>query len=215
MCGRKIRRLRQTGTAAAAGRLYRLGAWLLGGTILAAMAVQETILLLSGLLTWQTGLPLHLCSLLGLLTLPALLTRRETLLDALLLAGVPGALLALLFPAALTTPWPRLTLAAFHTLHAGLVCAPLLPLSDGWRPGPRSALRAWGLLLVAGSAALIANRLTGGNYLFLSEPVAGTPLMCLSGWGRGPYRLLLTALAGGVLALESWGLRLLQRARQR
>lgn len=215
MCGRKIKRLRQTGTAAAAGRLYRLGAWLLGGTILAAMAVQETILLLSELLTWQTGLPLHLCSLLGLLTLPALLTRRETLLDALLLAGVPGALLALLFPAALTTPWPRLTLAAFHTLHAGLVCAPLLPLSDGWRPGPRSALRAWGLLMAAAAAAMVANHLTGGNYLFLSGPVAGTPLMWLSGWGRGPYRLLLTVLAGGVLALESWGLRLLQRARQR
>lgn len=215
MAGQRIRQLRQTGETVAAVRLYRLGAWLLGGTILGAMAVQETILLLSGLLTWQTGLPLHLCSLLGLLTLPALLTRRETLLDALLLSGVPGALLALIFPAALATPWPRLTLAAFHTLHAGLVCAPLLPLFLGWRPGPRSALRTWGFLLAAGGAALIVNRLTGGNYLFLSGPVVGTPLMWLARWGRGAYRLLLAGLAGGVLALESMGLRLLRQARRR
>lgn len=215
MAGRRIRQLRKAGESAAARRCYRLSAWLLGGTILAAMAVQETILLLSGLLSWQTGLPLHLCSLLGLLTLPALLTRRETLLDGLLLAGVPGALLALLFPAALTTPWPRLTLAAFHTLHAGLVCAPLLPLYDGWRPGPRSALRAWGLLLGAGGAALIANHLTGGNYLFLSGPVAGTPLTWLARWGRGPYRLLLAGLAGAVLTLESLVWRRLRPGRAR
>lgn len=215
LAGRRLRQLHRAGEADAAARLYRRCAWLLGGTILGAMAVQETLLLLCGLLTWQTGLPLHLCSLLGLMTLPSLLTRRETLLDTLLLAGVPGALLALIFPAALATPWPHVSLAAFHTLHAGLVCAPLLPLCDGWRPGPRSALRAWGFLLAAGGAALIVNRLTGGNYLFLSGPVAGTPLMWLAKWGRGPYRLLLAGLAGGVLALESGALRLLQQARQR
>ena len=215
VAGRRIRRLRRAGETAAGERLYWRCAWLLGSAILGAMAVQEGILLASGLLTWQTGLPLHLCSLLGVLTLPALLTRRKTLLDALLLAGVPGALLALAFPAALGTPWPRLTLAAFHTLHAGLVCAPLLPLCASWRPGPRSALRTGGFLLAAGAAALLVNRLTGGNYLFLSGPVAGTPLVWLAGHGRGAYRLLLAGLAGGVLALEAAVLKALHALRRR
>lgn len=171
--------------------------------MLAAMALQEALLLLSGQLTWQTGLPLHLCSLLGLLTLPALLIQSETLLNTLFFAGVPGALLALAFPAALATPWPRLSMLAFHILHAGLVCTPVLPFALGWRPYPSGALRAWGVLLAAACTASLVNRFTGGNYLFLSGPVAGTPLTWLYRWGPGWYQAALIALAGLVLALES------------
>ena len=110
-------------------RLYRLMSWGLGGIVLGAMAAQETILLLAGQLTWATGLPLHLCSLMGLTVLPALVTRRETLLSALLYAGVPGAALALLFPAVADTPWPGLTRFFFLLMHAGIVLSPLLPMA--------------------------------------------------------------------------------------
>lgn len=208
---RRISFWRRMGMPRAAQRRYRLAAWGLGGLILAAMGVQELILLRAGLLTWRTGLPLHLCSLMGLLALPSLLTRRELLLNASFFAGVPGALLALMFPAVLDTPWPRLTALAFHTLHAGLVCVPLLPMALGWRPAPRGAVEAWVLLLTAAAGAGLVNGLTGGNYLFLAGPVAGTPLMLLARWGGGVYRLLLVTLASLVLAGEACALRMLRR----
>lgn len=200
------RRARRGGDA-----VYRRTAWALGGTILAAMALQEAILFCSGLLTWASALPLHLCSLMGLMALPALLTRRAGLLHALLYAGTPGALLALAFPAVLPTPWPRLTVLAFHAMHAALAAAPLLPLAAGWRPGPSGALTTLLFLLTAGAAAMAANALTGGNYLFLAGPVAGTPLMWLAGRGMRLYRLGLLALAALVLAAEGAGVWLLYR----
>lgn len=208
---RRIVFWQRMGMPRAARRRYWWAAWGLGGLILAAMGTQELILLRAGLLTWQTGLPLHLCSLMGVLALPALLLRRPMLLNAALFAGVPGALLALLFPAVLNTPWPGLTSLAFHTLHAGLVCVPLLPMALGWRPDARGAAGAWVFLLGAAAAAGLANRLTGGNYLFLAGPVAGTPLMLLARWGGTAYRLLLIALATLVLAGEAWALGALRK----
>lgn len=208
---RRIVFWQRMGMPRAARRRYRWATWGLGGGILAAMAVQELILLRAGLLTWQNGLPLHLCSLMGLLALPTLLTRRPLLLNASLFAGVPGALLALLFPAVLHTPWPRLTALAFHTLHAGLVCVPLLPMALGWCPSEHGAADAWGFLLLAAAGAGLANRFTGGNYLFLAGPVDGTPLMLLARWGGTVYRLLLIALASLVLAGEAWALRALRQ----
>lgn len=198
-CLRALRRAPSAGTAL---RLYRRTAWGLGCVILLAMAAQEVILLLAGQLTWATALPLHLCSLMGVTALPALLSRRDTLLHALFYAGLPGALLALAFPAVAQTPWPGWTAFFFHLMHAGLVCAPLLPWLTGWRPRPEGALQAWLFLLGAGAMAMAVNALTGGNYLFLSGPVAGTPLMALARWGRPVYRLLLALLAAALLAGE-------------
>lgn len=212
---RRIVFWQRMGIPRAAQRRYWWAAWGVGGLILAAMGTQELILLRSGLLTWQTGLPLHLCSLMGVMALPALLTRRPMLLNASLFAGVPGALLALAFPAVLDTPWPGLTSLAFHTLHAGLVCVPLLPMALGWRPVPRGTAEAWGFLLICAAAAGLANCLTGGNYLFLAGPVAGTPLMLLSRWGAAFYRLLLIALATFLLAAEAWVLAALRKRENR
>lgn len=208
---RRIAFWQRMGMPRAARRRYWWASCLLGGGILTAMAVQETVLLRSGLLTWQTGLPLHLCGLLGVLTLPMLLTRHPLLLNASLFAGVPGAMLALVFPSVLDTPCPRLTALAFHALHAGLFCAPMLPMALGWRPEPRGALNAGGFLLLAALCASLVNRLTGSNYLFLSGPVAGTPLMRFAQCGETVYRLILLLLAALVLGCEAAALSLLRR----
>lgn len=181
-------------------RLYRRDAWALGLLIYAAMLTQEAVLLFSGLLDWSNGLPLHLCSLLGVLTLPMLLTRSRILCSAALFIGVPGAALAVIFPAVLRTPWPTLTAVAFHTLHAGLICAPWLAIARGWRPVPSDIWRAGLVLLAAGALAMLINPLVGGNYLFLAYPIPGTPLAWLGQWGIWPYRALLAALAGMVIA---------------
>lgn len=199
-----IRRLRRTGNEPAARRLYRRAAWTLGLTVYAAMLTQEAILGAAGLLNARTGWPLHLCSLTGLLTLPMLLSDRRFLWHVSLYLGLPGALLALTFPAVAVTPWPRLTRAAFFTMHAGLTLAPLLPLSLGRRPSARGALDAAVFLLAAGAAAMAVNHLVGSNYLFVSSAVPGTPLEALANHGLAAYRLALAGLC--LLTLGAEGL---------
>jgi len=195
--------LRRCGFFPAAQRLYGRLAWCVGLTAWSAMAVQEAVLFFSRQLTWGNALPLHLCSLTGVLTLPMLLSRRPLLRHVSLYLGLPGALLAIAFPAVLPTPWPRLTETAFHLLHCMVALAPLLPLSLGLYPKPSGAAWAGLFLMVHGLCALGVNALTGGNYLFLSLPAAGTPLAALAASGLAAYRLLLALLAFAVLALEA------------
>ncbi|MBE5804833.1 MAG: TIGR02206 family membrane protein [Clostridiales bacterium] len=206
---RRIALWRRCGYTRAARRLYLGTSWLLGGGAYAAMATQEGILLASGQLAWSNALPLHLCSLMGLLTLPMLLTRRRILWHISLYLGLPGALMALLFPAVLETPWPRATELAFHTMHCCVLLAPLLPFSLGVRPSPRGV--AWALISLAllTCVALGANAVTGGNYLFLN----GSPIGWMNRWGLGAWRGALAALVLTVLASEAFAVFLLQQKR--
>ena len=194
--------LRRCGCLIPAKRLYRRGAYVLGGLIWAAMLTQEIILLAAGLLNWRTGLPLHLCSLTGLIILPALTSESNTLWQMTLYLGMPGALMALLFPSVVETPWPQLTALAFHTMHALVFLAPLLPLGLGWRPDAGGALCSWLAVMVLGLAVLAVNALLGSNYLFLGWPVEGTPLTALAAHGLTGYRLALAGICTGVIALE-------------
>ncbi|MGN0972525.1 MAG: TIGR02206 family membrane protein [Aristaeellaceae bacterium] len=194
--------LRRCGCLLPAKRLYRRAAYVLGGLIWAAMLTQEIILLAAGLLNWRTGLPLHLCSLTGLITLPALASENRTLWQLTVYLGMPGALMAILFPSVVETPWPQLTALAFHAMHTLVFLAPLLPLGLGWRPDVRGAVRAWLAMVVLGLAVMAVNALIGSNYLFLGWPVEGTPLMALAAHGLGLYRLAMAGIGTGVIALE-------------
>ena len=194
--------LRRCGCLIPAKRLYRRGAYIMGGLIWAAMLTQEIILLGAGLLNWRTGLPLHLCSLTGLIILPALTSENRTLWQMTVYLGMPGALMALLFPSVVETPWPQLTALAFHTMHALVFLAPLLPLGLGWRPDAGGALCSWLAVMVLGLAVLAVNALLGSNYLFLGWPVEGTPLTALAAHGLTGYRLALAGICTGVITLE-------------
>ena len=204
---RRIIFLRGCGCPAPARRLYMRAAWSLGLAAYAAMAAQELILLLDGRLRWSNALPLHLCSLMGLLTLPMLLTRRRMLWQWSLFLGMPGAALALLFPSILATSQPEVTALAFHLLHCVVLLAPLLPFSLGIRPRPSGAVCSMLFLLVLGFIDLGVNALTGGNYLFLEAPASGTPLAWMARRGVSAYRLMLagaTLLVLGAEALAVW-----------
>ena len=208
---RRVRHLRGAGETRRALRLYRRGAWTLGLTVYGAMAVQEGVLLASGMLTCQTGLPLHLCSMMGVLSLPMLVTGRRFLWHLSLFLGLPGATLALIFPAVLPTPWPLVTELSFFALHAGLMLAPLLPLCLGRRPSPGGAWASGGFLLIVGLAVIALNDRLGSNYLFVSGAVPGTPLERLSRWGLTGYRLALAGLVAAVLAAEAVVVRLIEK----
>lgn len=216
LAGYEMRRmtfLRRCGYPRAALRRYKRLSLMLGLTIWGAMLCQEAVLLLSGSLHWQTGLPLHLCSLAGVLTLPMLLTGSSVLWHFALCLGLPGAVLALIYPAIPQTAHPMLARASFCLLHAGLVIAPMLPFALGRRPTLRGAGEAWLALMVLGAAAMAVNGLLGSNYLFLRAPVPGTPLEWLARGGLGRYRLRLASasalllLVEGLLARKLWGMR--------
>lgn len=211
MMGAAMRRmalLRRQGFSRAARRLYQRAALVMGLAAWAAMAAQEAMLLAAGLLTWRTGLPLHLCSLMGVLLLPMLLSGSAFLWHVALFAGLPGGLLALLFPSVMQTPWPQWMRLAFHTLHCMVVLAPLLPLGLGRRPRPSGAAQAGLFLAVLALVDLAVNQLTGGNYLFLSLPAPGTPLSVLARHGVGLYRWSFGALCGLALLAEAAAVRL-------
>lgn len=196
-----IRRMRHGGKSAAR-KTYRRCALVMGSGVWCAMLVQLWALWRSGLLSFATGLPLHLCSAMGVLTLPMLLTERRFLWHAALYAGMPGAAMALLFPAVADTAYPCLTQAAFTTMHALILFSPLLPLGLGWRPRPSGVLQAGLFLVLLGCAAMAVNRLCGGNYLFLAGAIPGTPLMLLMQGGIWRYRARLTLLSALVLTAE-------------
>lgn len=215
MLMRRVRRLRGAGEARQAMRLYRRGAWALGLAVYAAMAVQEGVLLASGMLNWRTGLPLHLCSMMGVLSLPMLVSGRRFLWHLSVYLGLPGAAMALIFPAVLPTPWPRVTELSFFALHAGLVLAPILPLCLGRRPSTVGAVTSGGFLLIVGLAVIALNDRLGSNYLFVSWAVPGTPLDALASRGLTGYRLALAGAASLLLAVEAGAVRLAEKTANR
>ena len=210
LAGLGMRRMvlwRRCGVLPAVRRLYGLCAWLLGGGAWAAMLVQQGVMIFAGLSSWRSSLPLHLCSMVGLLTLPMLLTRSRWMWHVCLYLGMPGALMALLFPAVLETPWPRLTEVAFHLMHCCILLAPLLPLALGMEPQPRGAGTALLALLLLAFAATAANAVTGGNYLFLN----GSPIGWMNQWGLTVWRIALAVLALMVLGAEALTVYILTR----
>ena len=199
---RRIRMLRHVGQIRAARRLYGRYALLLGGAALCAMGGQLALLGVNGMLHLGTALPLHLCSLMGVLLYPALRCGSRRLWEISLYLGVPGGMGALMFPAILSCDQPMLMAFCFHLLHCTVVIGPWLPLSLGWRPRPSGAAVAFGFLFLHACVALSLNHLAGTNYLFLNLPVAGTPLAALGGGSHGAYVASLGAMAAALLSLE-------------
>ena len=203
ICMRRIAQWRRLGYPRLMRRLYHRTAWCIGGGLWLFMAVEETLLLLDGKLTLQSGLPLHLCSALGMMTLPMLCTGNRFLWQPGLNLGMPGAVRALLFPAVAASPWQEWMNLAFFGMHCLLALAPLLPLSLGRRPEPSGALHALAFILLLGAVDLSVNAALNSNYLFLSLPARGTPLALLSGGGLWAYRAALLGLCAVALTAEA------------
>ncbi len=161
-------------------------ALVLSAGLVLSMAGQLWLLWLDGLLTVQTGLPLHLCGFSAVLCVLLCLHFHMRLYHFLLLLGLPGALLALLFPAVTPCSHPLLMKIAFIRLHAMIISVAVFFLAQQ-KPLPTDAR---GTFLLGNGLALLAactNMVTGSNYLFLRAAPTGTPLALLIVHGYGTY----------------------------
>lgn len=161
--------------------------------IAVSMVTQLWLLRLDGQLTLATGLPLHLCGLMGVLSPLLIWACPAWLYELSFFLGAPCALLTLLFPAVIASSAPGLMSAAFYRLHALVALAPIFLLAQG-KPPPTDARRAF----VLGNGYLLAvsafNRLFETNYLFLRAAPRNTPLEPLLALGGGAYVLALEML---------------------
>lgn len=167
----------------------------------ASMAVQLALLRLDGQLTLQTGLPLHLCGLFGVLSIPMLLWRApQPLYELSAFLAAPAAGITLLFPAVIASSHSTLMRLAFLQLHVLVAVTPVMLWRAG-KPLPTDPRRA--LVLASGYLLAVAafNRALNTNYLFLSAAPAGTPLKWLYARGGGYYVCALAMLCMVVLRL--------------
>ena len=150
------------------------------------MGLQLWLLHLDGLLHLETALPLHLCGLFGVLSIPALWRMPAFLWESLAFLGAPAAFLTLFFPAVMPCSHPKLMAFAFYQLHALIALMPLYHTRTG-KPLPKDPRRT--LILGNGYLLLIGafNRVFQTNYLFLRAAPLGTPLALLFSRGLPFY----------------------------
>ena len=164
----------------------------MGMALTVSMGVTVVLLLLQG--RWREALPLHLCSLCALAAACLALRLSQLLLDGLWYLGMPGALLALVFPAPAVSFFQPLFNLSYAVTHLLILLIPALRMVLGMRPRTRRALPMFLLLQGAAAAAYLANRMLGTDFLFLAAPPAGTPLEGLFAFGYPLYLLALEAL---------------------
>lgn len=172
---------------------------ILRSVLTVSLAVTEGILLLEG--RWQEAIPLHLCSISAIAALFTAFGAGAWALDFLWYLGIPGAMLALLFPAPAVSRYQALLNASYVATHALIIVIPLWLLAKGRRVRKGRSCR---MLLVMQALALLAffvNRQLGTDFMFLMAPPAGTPLCIAYAWGYGFYLLTLEGLVALLLLI--------------
>ena len=172
----------------------------MGGMILCSMACTTVMLAVQGRI--REAIPLHLCSVSALAAAVLAFMPVQPIVDYLWLLGMPGAILALVFPAPAVSRWQTAFTACYVLTHALIVLIGLSALAMGERPRAGRAPQVLLALQALAVAAFFANRALGTDFLFLAAPPAGTPL-------EGIYRLsygVYIAFLQGVVALLAWGM---------
>jgi len=158
----------------------------------ASMGITVALLLLQG--RWREAIPLHLCSLCALAATYLAFRPSQFLLDILWYLGMPGALLALIFPAPAVSRFQLLLNLSYGITHLLILLIPVLCMVSGMRPRAGRMLPMFLLLQGMAAAAYLANRIFGTDFLFLAAPPAGTPLEILFFFGYPLYLISLEAI---------------------
>lgn len=142
-------------------------------------------------------LPLHMCSISGLLCLLHAYTGHDWIGQTLYAVGLPGTVMALVFP-----DWgmyPAISFINFHgfLFHGLIVCYVICQLlCGGIRPKLRSLWKALLFLCVIIPPIYAFDRIFNTNYFFINVPSPGSPLAWMAGFMGNPgYLLGYAALA--------------------
>lgn len=175
---------------------------ILGGILSLSLAVTEGILLLEG--RWQETLPLHLCSAAAIAALVLAWRKQQAALDFLWYLGIPGALLALVFPAPAVSGYQMLLTASYVITHGLIILIPAYALWQGRRIRRGRGRQMLLVLHAMAALALVVNLSLRTDYLFLMAPPYGTPLCAIYDSGYGLYLFALEGLACALLAVTGW-----------
>lgn len=174
----------------------------MGLTILFFVVSRHAWKAATGLWAVENDIPLHLCNIMGWVTLYGLWTRHPAVLRLMYFFGVAGAAQALLTP---NTEFGLVHTTFFESMgsHGTVVIAGVwAAMVEGYRPAARDPWIALGLLNLYAVVVYPVNLLLGSNYLYVIEkPLGPTILDFFPGWPW--YILLLEPVAIG-LFLALW-----------
>ena len=170
------------------GKLPLVLAWILGSILVVSKLTTLYYAYSHHYLTWQNGLPMHLCDWACFTALITFATRSQTAYELTYFWGLAGTLQAVLTPD-LNFDFPDLRFITFFASHCGIIVALVyLTLGMGFRPTWKSIIRvvAWGqvYLLAAGLVDLIS----GANYGYLRAKPLNPSL--LDYFGPWPWYIL-------------------------
>ena len=147
---------------------------LMGILLLLSMLVTTALLVVQG--RWQEAIPLHLCSVSALLAAVLSFKKSPAILDFLWYLGMPGAVLALIFPAPASSVMQPLFTAGYVVTHALIAAIPLIAFAMGEEPRRGTAPTQLMALQPLALTAFFVNRALGTDFLFLAAPPQDTPL---------------------------------------
>ncbi len=180
---------------------------LMGVLLLLSMLVTTALLVVQG--RWQEAVPLHLCSVSALLAAVLSFKKSPAILDFLWYLGMPGAVLALIFPAPASSVMQPLFTAGYVVTHAMIAAIPLIAFAMGEEPRRGTAPTQLMALQPLALTAFFVNRALGTDFLFLAAPPQNTPLTRVWELGYPAYILLLQGMMLGLCLLMSAAHRLL------
>ena len=179
----------------------------MGILLLLSMLVTTALLIAQG--RWREAIPLHLCSVSALLAAVLAFEKSAGSLDFLWYLGMPGAALALLFPAPASSVMQPLFTAGYIVTHAMILAIPLAAFAMGEYPREKNAPMQLIALQALALAAFFVNRRLGTDFLFLAAPPSDTPLEAVWKLGYPAYILFLQGMMAALCLLMEAARRLL------
>jgi len=160
--------------------------------LVGSVAATESLLLLQG--RWREAIPLHLCSISAAAAAFLAVKSHQGILDFLWYLGMPGAVLALLFPAPASSVLQWLLNTSYYVTHALILIIPLCRMMKGMRPRKKRTPQMMLLLMGIAACAYGINLRLGTDFFFLMAPPSGTPLESVFTLGYPTYLISLFAL---------------------
>ncbi len=174
-------------------RRIKTGAWMLIAMMLGYAGISYARIFMRGDFTLQTGLPLHLCDVLVIICVLALVTRKYLLFEMAYFLGLAGTLQTMITPN-LDVGFPAMRCLLFFWMHGVILVAICFMIGAyRMRPRPGCILRMFIVINIYVVVSLIANKLLGANYGFLSQPPMNQEnmILAISRWAPWPWYIFV------------------------